>query len=331
MTKNCLNNYTTTLSKAIINIDNYKKILGGHSNTNINGSELKKNDIKKLEKKKEQLNTELDEIKQNCMESINNSEKKTEDCIKTLNNIKISEKEAYIKKFNSIMQQKINCEEKLQLLKNIYNSEDNKDTEINTKNTEEILEYFTNYCSNELETYEEKTLLGGITRKIEKFIGGGITSQIKKNYIISYNNELKKFKKQMKGGAGAIPITITIIKMFFITLWPVLGDIWPLGIVVALYAIYVEYSMLEVMNVDLSSGALTMIFGGLCPCCWLIFRSVAGWSNDVYQSAGFFTVLSNCSNAFGMNIQKYVGNNCKGEGCFSMENECKKVIFETKL
>tara|TARA_X000000368_G_C22665972_1_gene551781 strand:+ start:130 stop:294 length:165 start_codon:yes stop_codon:yes gene_type:complete len=52
MTKNCLNNYTTTLSKAIINIDNYKKILGGHSNNNINGSELKKNDIKNLEKKK---------------------------------------------------------------------------------------------------------------------------------------------------------------------------------------------------------------------------------------------------------------------------------------
>lgn len=67
------------------------------------------------------------------------------------------------------MQQKINCEEKLQLLKNIYNPQDNKDTEINTK---EIIEYFTNYCSDELETYEEKTLLGGITRKIEKFIGG---------------------------------------------------------------------------------------------------------------------------------------------------------------
>lgn len=328
MTKNCLNNYTTTLSKAIINIDNYKKMLGGHSNTNINGSEFKKVDIKVLDKKKKQLNAELDKIKQNCMESINNSEKKTEDCIKTMNNIKITEKEEHIKKFNSIMQQKINCEEKLQLLKNIYNPQDNKDTEINTK---EIIEYFTNYCSDELETYEEKTLLGGITRKIEKFIGGGITSQIKKNYIISYNNELKKFKKQMKGGAGPIPITITIIKMFFIALWPVLGDIWPLGIIVAFYAIYVEYSMLEVMNVDLSSGAITMIFACLCPCCWLIFRSIAGWSNDVYQSAGFFTVVSNCSDSFGMQILKYIGNDCKGEDCFSMHNECKKVIFETKL
>jgi hypothetical protein len=43
------------------------------------------------------------------------NEKKTEDCIKTMNNIKITEKEEHIKKFNSIMQQKINCEEKLQL------------------------------------------------------------------------------------------------------------------------------------------------------------------------------------------------------------------------
>lgn len=229
---------------------------------------------------------------------------------------------------NTILTRSLNECESDRIQKNLNcNTEELKDTE--------DAEYISGGSNS-----SGKNSIKQFIRNMGNKISGGMIGQLKTKYNNLYEKELLNYKnlkkKQLKGvqsGGSVMIITIVVIKLFLLTVGNFIFDWWPMVLLISLYAVGVEYTLIKTSGKSLLGvPILTLGFACLCPCCWTMFRLFKGWENSKNESTdNLYHVLSNCNSTTSiLDIHNYYSRPCEGKDCFWTTDKCYNSLYPAK-